>query len=66
MVKNLPASEFNPWVAKIPWKRKWLPVPAFLTEKSHGHRSLEDYNPWGCKELDSTERLSMHTQVAND
>ena len=24
------------------------------------------YSPWGCKELDSTEWLSMHAQVAND
>ena len=66
MVKNLPANEFNPWVGKIPWKGKWLSIPAFLTNKSHGHRSLVGYSPWGRKELDSTELLSMHAQVAND
>ena len=27
-------------------------------EIPHGQRSLVDYNPWGCKELDRTERLS--------
>ena len=21
---------FNPWVGKIPWKRKWQPTPVFL------------------------------------
>ena len=21
---------FNPWVGKIPWRRKWLPTPVFL------------------------------------
>ena len=21
---------FNPWVRKIPWRRKWLPTPVFL------------------------------------
>ena len=26
--------------------------------ESHGWRSLADYSPWGCKELDTTECLS--------
>ena len=26
---------FNPWVGKIPWRRKWQPTPVFLTGKSH-------------------------------
>ena len=29
-------SGFNPWVRKIPWRRKWQPTPVFLPEKSHG------------------------------
>ena len=24
--------EFNPWVGKIPWRRKWLPTPVFCLE----------------------------------
>ena len=28
----------NPWVGKIPWRRTWLPTPAFLPGKSHGQR----------------------------
>ena len=43
---------FNPWVRKIPWKRKWPPTPVFLLGKSHGLRSLAGYSPWGCKESD--------------
>ena len=43
---------FDPWVRKIPWRRKWQPTPVFSPEKSHGQRSLVDYNPKGCKELD--------------
>ena len=44
MVKNLPANvgdlhEVNPWVKKIPWRRKWQPTPMFLLGKSHGQRS---------------------------
>ena len=34
----------------------------FTTEppgKSHGQRSLADYSPKGCKELDTTERLNI-------
>ena len=48
---------FNPWVRKISWRRKWQPTPVFLPGKSHGQRSLVGYSPWGCKELDVTERL---------
>ena len=47
--------EFNPWVRKIPWKRKWQPYPVFLPEKSHGQRSLADYSPGVHKESDITE-----------
>ena len=28
--------EVDPWVRKIPWKRKWQPNPVFLCRKSHG------------------------------
>ena len=27
---------FNPWVRKIPWRRKWQPTPVFLPGKCHG------------------------------
>ena len=47
--------EFYPWVRKIPWKRKWQPSPVFLPGESHGQRSLVGCNPWGPKELDTTE-----------
>ena len=47
--------EFNPWVRKIPWKRKWQPTLVFLPGKSHGQRSLVGYRPLGCKQLDMTE-----------
>ena len=46
---------FDLWVRKIPYSRKWQPAPVFLPGKFHGQRSLESYNPWGCKELDVTE-----------
>ena len=30
---------FDPWVGKIPWRRKWQPTPVFLPGKSHGQRT---------------------------
>ena len=50
LVKNLPAmqeTEFNPWVGKIPWRRKCQPTPVSLPGKSHGQRSLVVCRPWG-------------------
>ena len=52
--------EFDPWVGKIPWRRKWQPTPVSLPGKSHGQKSLMGYNPWAHKESDTTERLSTH------
>ena len=46
---------FDPWVGKIPWRRKWQPTPVFLPGESHGQRSLAGYSPYGCKESDTTE-----------
>ena len=41
------------------WKREWPPTPVFLPGEVHGQRSLAGYSPWGLKELDMTERLSL-------
>ena len=43
----------------ILWRRAWKPTPVFLPGKSHGQRSLAGYSPWGCKELDTTEQLTL-------
>ena len=43
---------------KIPW-RAWQPTPLFLPRESPWQRSLVGYSPWGCKELDTTERLTL-------
>ena len=48
VVKNLTANyrrcEFNPWVGKLPWRRKWQPAPVFLPGESLGERSLVGYS----------------------
>ena len=42
LVRNTPANAgdardtgFDPWVRKIPWRRKWQPTPVLLPGKSH-------------------------------
>ena len=57
LVKNLPTM-FDPWVGKIPWRRKWQPTPVFLLGEFHEQRSLAGYSPWGHKESDMTEQLT--------
>ena len=43
---------FDPWIGKIPWRRKWQPTPVFLPGKSNGQRSLAGYyGPWGHKRI---------------
>ena len=51
--------ELDPWVGKIPWRRKWQPTPVFLPGKFHGQRNLAGYTVHGvAKELDTTQRLN--------
>ena len=52
--------EFDPWVGKIPWRRKWQPTAVFLPGESHGQRRLVGYGPWGCRELKVTEQLDTY------
>ena len=52
-VKNAPAMQemqVQSLGRKIPWRRKWQPIPVFLPGKSHGQRSLVGYSPWGWTE----------------
>ena len=48
---------FDPWIGKIPWRRKWQPTPVLLPGESHGQRSLAGYGPQDRKELDMTEAI---------
>ena len=34
-------------------------TPVFLPGESHGQRSLAGYSPWGHKETDTTEQLTL-------
>ena len=57
---------FNPWVRKIPWRRKWQSTPLSLPGKFHGQRSLAGYSPWGHKELDTTQPSLTHLSDLNE
>ena len=54
-------SGIDPWVGKIPWRRKWQPTPVCLPGESHGQRSLVGYSPWGGKESDMTDHEHTHS-----
>ena len=65
---HLPLQETQEtWVRSLgredPGRRKWQPTPIFLPGKFHGQRSLVGYSPWGCKELDMTDRLISDTHT---
>ena len=63
LVKNLPAMQAT-WVQSLGWEdpleKDWLPTPVFWPGEFHGL-----YSPWGHKESDTTERLSLHSQDSN-
>ena len=53
---------FNPWVRKIPWRRKWPSTPVFLPREFQ-YTCLEnsmDRGAWDRKELDTTKWLHFH------
>ena len=48
------------WIQSLGWedpldRENGNPLQYSLPEKSHGQRSLVDYSPKGCKELDMTK-----------
>ena len=51
---------FDPWVGKVPWRRERLPTPVFWPGEFHGL-----YGPWGHKELDMTEWLTLSLSPLN-
>ena len=61
MVKNPPAMR-ETWVRSLGWedpleKGKAPPTPVFWPGEFYGL-----YSPWGCKEWDTTERLSLYCE----
>ena len=50
-----------PGSGRYPGEGKGLLTPVLLPGEFHGQRSLVAYSPWGRKESDMTEPLSLHT-----
>ena len=48
-----------PGLGRFPQRRKWLPTAVFLPGEFHGQGSLAYCSPWGRKELDMTEPLTL-------
>ena len=48
--------------AKIPWRRKWQPTPAFLPVKSHGPWSVAGYNLLGSQGV-RHDHVTSHTHT---
>ena len=51
---------YNSYILSNTWRRKSQLTPVFLPGESHGKRSLVGYSVWGCKESDTTERLTLY------
>ena len=65
-VKNIPANTGDsgsiPELGRFPGRGKGNPLQYSCLENPHGQRSLAGYSPQGCKESDTTERLSTYTR----
>ena len=60
MVKNLPTmQETQVWSKKDPQENGMQPTLVFLPGESHGQRSQVGYSPWGRRESDKTEWLTL-------
>ena len=72
MVKNLSVSAGGTRDADLtpgqedPLEKAMALAPVFLPGKFHGQWRLVSYCPRGCKELDMTERLSVHACICVD
>ena len=66
MVKNPPLMQ-ETWVQslgwKIPWRREQLPTPVLSPGELHEQRNLAGYSPWGFKESNTTEQLSLSNGI---
>ena len=56
---------FDPWVGKIPWRRKQQPTPVFLSGKILWSQKPGGLCPWGHKESGRTEHgcISVYSTI---
>ena len=62
LVKNLPAMQAA-WVRSLGWEdpveKGMATHSSILLGDSYGQKSLEGYSPWGCKESEMTDQLTL-------
>ena len=46
-------------ILQFVWRREWQPTPVFVPGEFHGQRSLAGCSPWGHKQWDTTEWLTL-------
>ena len=52
-----------PRLGRSPGEGNGKPTPVFLPGESYGQRSLVGYSPWGHKESDMTEKLTLSRHI---
>ena len=55
-----------PGLGRFPWRRAWQPTSRVLPGESPEQRNLVGYSPWGCKEFNMTERLTLYKCKTRD
>ena len=56
--------EFDAWIGKIPWRRKWQPISVFFPGISHGQRSLVNLQSMGSQRVrHDSDWAHMHTHI---
>ena len=56
----------DPWVRKIPRRRKRQSTLLFLRREPHGQRALVDYSPWVTESRTGLKRVSTHMHAKVD
>jgi len=46
-------------LGRSPGEGKCLSIPVLLPREFHGQKCLVAYRPWGCKESETTEQLTL-------
>ena len=54
---------FDPWIRKIPWRRKWQPNPVFLLGRYYGQRNMAGHSCMWLQKSDTTYRPNHHHYI---
>ena len=63
--RNHRKCRFEPWVRKMPWRRKWQTALVFLPVESHGQRNLAGYSHRVAKSRICLMQLRMYAHIVD-